>query len=53
MIDVGDPPGRGDERSRIRQIAEYAFDSEAVDAGIVAVRTQQDPHGGTIGEQPP
>src|SRR5262249_54568051 len=53
MVDAGDTPGRGDERGRITQIAEYAFEVEAIHAGIVAVRPQQDPHGSPVREQTP
>jgi len=53
MVDADNAPGRGDEGGRITQIAEYAFDVEAIDTGVVAVRPQQDPHGGAVREQPP
>src|SRR5262249_12027047 len=53
MVDAGDARDRGNEGGRITQIAEYAFHVEAIDAGIVAVWPQQDPHGSAVREQPP
>src|SRR5262249_4942110 len=53
MVDAADAPGGGDERLSIAQVAKYRLDVKFIDAGIVAVPSEENAHGIALREEPP